>query len=110
MGFRRHKKLAIYADITSSASACVPTAIPAYSQNPPIVAPIRFDPNDIDGEVESRNVVEKISPAKKIGNGTISSAHASRNGNDCPSTQSRGTKYKSSSDASNGKYNHDDAS
>ena len=42
-------------------------AIPRYSANPPMVAPIKFAPKQDEAFLLSRKVVEKIRPAKKTG-------------------------------------------
>ena len=53
-------------------------AMPKYSANPPMVAPIKFAPKQEDAFLLSRKVVEKMRPAKKTGNGTNMRTHPNR--------------------------------
>jgi hypothetical protein len=63
----------------------------AAMQNPPIIAPTRLAPKSADGAAPSRNVDEKMRPAKKTGSGTASSVHVSLPVKDKRRTASCGT-------------------
>jgi hypothetical protein len=41
--------------------------IERYSRHPPMSAPRRFEPSDIDGSGDSLNSVEKMMPANRTG-------------------------------------------
>ena len=78
-------------------------AIPRYSANPPIVAPIRFAPKQDDAFLLSRKVVEKIRPAKKTGKGTNMRTHTNRRKKGNPNMKLFGVKYNRIIDAIKGR-------
>src|SRR5437899_13100913 len=71
-------RLTRYAPIMRNIRFLLPMTMLRYSQNPPIIAPIRFAPKKDDGFDACRKVVEKIRPAKKIGSGTTRRDHSNR--------------------------------
>src|ERR1022692_2969979 len=90
--------------MTSIESRWLPTAMPRYSQNPPSIAPIRLAPKAAEGNCASRNVVEKMIPAKKTGSGTTSSVHSRRPAKSNSRTCSRGTTRSRTRIAKSGAY------
>src|SRR5579864_3039356 len=85
-------RLTKYAPITRNIRFLFPITMLRYSQNPPIIAPIRFAPKNDDGIEARRKVVEKMRPAKKIGRGTTRRDHSNRSSKLRARTVSRLTK------------------